>query len=225
MHKEIITHNQLLMLSELAYNYKQVICQVLVEYGYTPIKITDDFLIVDIGDARVIAFRGTNHPKDWITNVNVFHQQNIHLGFLSAYRKIYQDFYKYILHPNIIATGHSMGGAIATLVSLNYNIPSVTFGQPMIATEAFKDTPSANERITRYVNNMDIVPKLPGIGYKHIGKLQYFDYDGKVHTNPSWLQVLSDRLRSRWKVITKFQKFDDLYDHNIKEYADKINKI
>ncbi|RPI77437.1 MAG: lipase family protein, partial [Planctomycetaceae bacterium] len=86
-------------------------------------------------------------------------------------------------------TGHSLGGALATLAARR--LPAAlkpfevaTFGQPRVGNVTFIN--GYMLRHNRYVNNHDIVPSVPPrfipltTIYAHVGDMQFFDGDGKL---------------------------------------------
>ena len=149
---------------------------------------------VAYGDTLVIAFRGSEETgiADWITDLKfvqqVFPYQEsknkkvkVHYGFIQAYKSVRQavlDYARQSPHRRIVCTGHSLGGALATLAALDvqYNLPDreiacYTFGSPKVGNDAFAE--SYNRRVPdtfRFVNEADAIPQTPPGNYRHVGK-------------------------------------------------------
>ncbi|UBF24869.1 lipase family protein [Kovacikia minuta CCNUW1] len=108
----------------------------------------------------------------------------MHRGFVKAYFSVRDQIHEYIrTHEvsSVVATGHSLGGALATLcaVDVQYNfgkkasVEAFTFGAPKVGNDGFRT--SFNERVPnsyRFVHGMDIVPELPRWwqGYRAVDK-------------------------------------------------------
>lgn len=106
----------------------------------------------------------------------------MHQGFVRAYFAVRNQIHEYIRNhelSSVTATGHSLGGALATLcaVDVQYNfanqvtIDIYTYGAPKVGNEGFRD--SFNRRVPnsyRFVHGMDIVPELPRWwqNYRHV---------------------------------------------------------
>ncbi|KAF3456146.1 hypothetical protein FNV43_RR00796 [Rhamnella rubrinervis] len=94
-----------------------------------------------------------------------YHNTTIRHGILNAVKRA-KEYYRDI---NIIVTGHSMGGAIASFCGLDLianhkykNVQVITFGQPRIGNAAFAFQYSKRvPNTTRVTNGHDIVPHLP----------------------------------------------------------------
>lgn len=128
----------------------------------------------------------------------------MHQGFVKAYFSVRNEIHDYVKSrpiSTVIATGHSLGGALATLcaVDVQYNfsnkvktIEAYTFGSPKVGNDGFRD--SFNRRILnsyRFVHGMDIVAELPRWwqgGYHHIDK------EVRIGRRFS-LNILSDRFK------------------------------
>jgi len=131
----------------------------------------------DVGLA-VVCFRGTQQMRDWLTNVNadkaeVWSQKNpnrllghFHRGFHDAYKSVEDqilDHLKDLKSLPLYVTGHSLGGALATIAT--WYLPGeelaacYTFGAPRCGDrnmQARYRTP-----IYRIVNGADPVPFIP----------------------------------------------------------------
>ncbi len=107
----------------------------------------------------------------------------MHRGFVTAYMSIRENIHDFLSEcnaENVVLTGHSLGGPLATLcaVDIEYNFPNFlvevyTFGAPKVGNAGFKA--SFNRRVPksyRFVYGMDIVSTLPRVwqGYHHVDK-------------------------------------------------------
>ena len=106
----------------------------------------------------------------------------MHKGFVQAYLSVRDRIHDYVKNSGATTyrlTGHSLGGAIATLcaVDLQYNfgtnvsVEAYSFGSPRVGNSAFVD--SYNRRVPdtwRVVNGWDAVAGLPTLwqGYRHV---------------------------------------------------------
>jgi predicted lipase len=97
----------------------------------------------------------------------------MHRGFVGAYFAVRDQIHDYIRNnavSSVVATGHSLGGALATLcaVDIQYNfsdkvtVEAYTYGAPKVGNDGFRD--SYNQRVPnsyQIIHGMDIVPELP----------------------------------------------------------------
>jgi triacylglycerol lipase len=126
--------------------------------------------------------------------------------------------------------GHSLGGAMAILCALRCRlsqIPSepqaiLTYGSPRVGDRKLVNF--LKIRHYRWVNNNDIVPRVPPrwMGYRHMGRELYLNRRGKISSLPLWL-----RLQDAWRgfVISLSQwKIDPFTDHSMVEYIRHIEK-
>jgi len=175
-----------------------------LDYGY----------IAEYPDKIVISFRGTRgiydektrrlNLRSWISNFDAFplkgdaslNNGTICDGFYtgwSFFKPVITDYIKTMLknsislgtvwHP-IFCTGHSRGGALATLcarhIAKNLKIPCscISFGAPAQGNSEYRDEINLLPmNHTRCVNGCDIVPCMPPYiaGIRHGGRLLHFN--------------------------------------------------
>ncbi|GAB4380700.1 MAG: hypothetical protein Kow00121_37460 [Elainellaceae cyanobacterium] len=217
-------------------------------------------------DFVVISFRGSQERKDWQTNFStrlkkfafktemqaleedvVPPKGQVHRGFQAAWNSVEIEVIKQIRRWNkersrplpILITGHSLGGALATvaaasLVKRGFNIQGLyTFGQPRVGDLVF-----ANEigqllkgKVFRFVNNNDIVPQIPPPYlpwnplriYVHMGQMYYFNARGNLTTRPNpfirAIDLVLGLIRDAFK-----PGFDAINDHRMEFYISNLKK-
>lgn len=130
-------------------------------------------------------------------------------------------------------TGHSLGGALAILLALQLSQKPgsklagvVTFGQPKVGDAQLSQAITAQllPFYRRYVNQRDIVPKLPPLpDYRHSGQLYYFDDLDQLQLNPPrWLMLLDQVLCDAEQAETALRQHLD--DHKMKNYVSLLVK-
>jgi triacylglycerol lipase len=162
-------------------------------------------------DKIIVAFRDTGSDKKWERILNMLtdaratlkklsfledpelSQISAHEGFVSEYMLFRDRVIEYVSqHPDkeVYVTGHSLGGALATLASfdiastLDREVNSITFGAPRVGMEEFRNA-FDNLPITmyRFVVANDPVPRVPGmlITYEHVGELIQISKSGDLY--------------------------------------------
>ena len=197
-------------------------------------------LIVGDEEKIIIAFRGTENLDDWKTNINLakaaWKVGMVHSGFSRSINSVWPMATARLnsLRTNnqpIWITGHSLGGALATLACglLDDELPEeaiagvYTFGQPRVGDAIFAQTVNkrVKKRFFRAVNNNDIVPRVPSVKYQHAGNQLYFDALGTLHENViiSWLnpQAIWFRLQGYYKNAFSLN-VDSVGDHRMGDY-------
>jgi hypothetical protein len=163
-------------------------------YAYNFINLQKESLIGIIGyneSKKIISisFRGTQCLSDWCNNMT-FSQLPIkytepavllHGGYVSIFKHLKKDLYRkllaigYRLSPKekkeltIILTGHSLGGAVAsvTVPFIKKYFPTthiklVTFGAPKVGKQDYNNWLDENEiKVTSFVRKTDPAPYAP----------------------------------------------------------------
>ncbi len=162
--------------------------------------------VLETDSRLVLVFRGSKGRADWEINFNTLQTKSlfgvpggIHRGFTNALNSVWGK----IVRPlalradasgkPLILSGHSLGGALATLAAARIAhkirpdlVAAVhTFGQPLVGNATFASFVDGHfhDRFFRYVNHRDIVPMIPPKPfYRHVGRLLYFNVDGTLRT-------------------------------------------
>eukprot|EP00178_Gracilaria_changii_P010518 TRINITY_DN305_c1_g2_i2.p2 TRINITY_DN305_c1_g2~~TRINITY_DN305_c1_g2_i2.p2 ORF type:complete len:197 (-),score=26.42 TRINITY_DN305_c1_g2_i2:643-1233(-) len=113
----------------------------------------------------------------------------------------------------ILLTGHSLGGALATICTLDLRVSLdlagtevmvSTFGSPRCGNALFRTI--YDELVPmhwRFAVESDIVTKLPKLGYSHVGKRVLIDSQRNIFLDPNALEML---LRSGSVASATFHK-------------------
>jgi len=148
------------------------------------------------GNAVQVAFRGTQPASlaNWLTDIAAekldpypdVPNADVHRGFYNAYKGVrtqIQEAIKTVISKvpkvnQIYVTGHSLGGALAAICSLDlveskFNLPVTvySFGEPRVGNKAFSQYYNALiPNNWRVVNKADIVPHVPteSMRYFHV---------------------------------------------------------
>jgi hypothetical protein len=217
----------------------------------------------------VLAFRGSQEPLDWLTNFTTqlknftiykegvtavsSYQGRVHKGFFQAWSIIEQSVVEQIVRwrkacaaegkllPPLYITGHSLGGALATmaaaaLVDSNIHVAGVyTFGQPRVGDRTFVSQLSLKTggKVFRFVNNNDLVPHVPPPFsiwnplrlYSHVGKPTYFNGRGLLTTYGNYrpLARFTDATIGVLRGILG-GGFNQISDHRMEYYISHLDK-
>lgn len=193
----------------------------------------------------VLAFRGTEPPciADWLTDFDIGLVAGpggrVHEGAYVALNYVWRDVWRYIHEKRqsrtLWVTGHSLGGALATLATAKLRLEKdepvnglCTFGQPRVGDRDFAARFDADfaAKAFRYVNNNDIVPRVPfrALGYSHVGMFRYFDAEGVQHDNEMiWWEKLVDRMTGRVQDLL-IPGSDGLKDHFMERYLENLRR-
>ncbi len=235
-------------LALLAYEHPRFIEMTLRWLGAQHFRFFDiqtmQCFVCVVQERCVVSFRGTELSSvksfaDIRTDLNIamtdfYGYGFVHQGFSDAFAEVFagdtslQEYLQSVMASarvsEVYFTGHSLGGAIATLASVYFRSitgPLVTFGAPRVGSERFATYFS--KETWRFVNEGDIVPVVPPNfrqeeperRWGHGGELIYFRKNGAVQRNPEAVQqhageVVSEQIRhtvaSLWDAITGWGK-------------------
>lgn len=147
-----------------------------------------------LGYGPLISIRGTASVHDALIDGDILRTETvagdgIHSGFLREFEAIQHQVFSFLRsHPMrpVHITGHSLGGAIATILAAElakdgYEVSLATFGSPRVGDADFAETfRSLNIEHTRVVHADDIVPRFPKMGYKHVCPALHIDTEGRT---------------------------------------------
>lgn len=127
------------------------------------------FGVFDTPVGTVIAIRGTANVDNWLTDASVWPKRSCggylaHAGFVDAYRELCAAGMPTTKGQSVIATGHSLGGAIATLLAEHTGCKLITFGSPRVYWRFGRAPLLQHTRVTR---DDDPVQHLPKFCYSH----------------------------------------------------------
>tara|TARA_Y100000816_G_C26055750_1_gene553995 strand:- start:277 stop:1125 length:849 start_codon:yes stop_codon:yes gene_type:complete len=202
-------------------------------------------------DSILCAFRGTENTRDWLTDANMIrvrmdlkdiegdNRPRAHWGILRQFRSVEKNITDYIEEEiknkdikNIVYTGHSLGGALATIAAQNFghkyptlNHMCVTFGAPRCGDDDFRKKFNKVCCFSkRFVNEYDPVPSLPfSLRYSHVCPSQ------QIKTN-QLIDMETPISRFFWIMWYKFtnifwSNYNPVDDHGITNYYDKLCSI
>lgn len=195
--------------------------------------------LVEYQDVRILVFRGTDDLSDWKVNLNAIYTTSelgsVHKGFYEAYVKLWEEIKdNFVLSSDkpLYITGHSLGGALATIASVHftkYNIPFVatyTYGQPKVFRESTIYVRKASQKLYRFFNPYDLVPRIPPLftKYYHVGHPCYIDVDGILFTPPTFEQRITDYFWLRIKYLLRLAHIKPFTGYSTKFYLEKIKE-
>lgn len=154
----------------------------------------------------IVAFRGSSTSVDWIHDfiaqqIEFPYVKNVggtHKGFTDIYSAVRDSMFEHIAtlpaHKPLFITGHSLGGALATLAAMdimcNTSIEQVsvyTYASPRVGDPHFVKQYNYIVPIHwRFQNKYDIVPHLPTLVY----------YSAQTEQNYFYLHVKGEVLRN-----------------------------
>ena len=176
--------------------YASLSGRVYAEYTIHDVATDTRAMTALENDTLVVVFAGTDSKKNVLTDLRMHDlsfaacgapKTRVHAGFLKAWTAVRERVFKEITGTTaakIAFTGHSLGGALATLAAMDAACTLgkegkvVTFGAPQVGDEMFADEFNARVReSTRVVNPLDPVPRSLSAQFAHV--------KGVVHVSAS----------------------------------------
>lgn len=208
-------------ISNIVYESRDGAINLLTRMGATDVKFFDrggsQGLIASAGDRIIVAFRGTEPDSigDWMRDIAVGQRDRsggeVHRGFADALDEIWPAMMTEVKRLNaerarpVFLTGHSMGGAMATMAALDLADSGLkpravyTYGSPVVGDRDFAEryNDAVGDTTYRVVNQTDDVPRLQAPGYKHVGEERYLNASGDAQTGTNFFSKFWDRLNRR----------------------------
>lgn len=158
-----------------------------------------------------------------------------HLGFKTSVDHIWHDLEElavdYGKTRTVWCTGHSLGAAMATIVAYRLqradNLPNpqalFTYGSPRVGDKAYiTGIESTGVLHFRFVNNADIVARVPLWPFHHFGGMYYMNHYGNLRAPTAW-QVTKDVWRG-FLVGLKRKEINFFSNHSITNYAERLER-
>jgi len=237
-----------------------------IESGYqiNAIEVEDSRVLIMHNSKThdiIIAFRGTVTGKNAASDANMAFTHSpytqsglVHSGFLDAFEKVKAPIKQHLellteiynvplASMNVNVTGHSLGGAMATIcgsyltnqMGLRTNVAVATFGSPRVYnTEAAAEYELALGSKTARVNQhrFDPVPAVPAgsLSYKHVGEQLRIDFTSsdKRHSLDSYMAGFNRTLNyvpinTPSALCGVAEKLGKVFGHVAKLFAGKRN--
>lgn len=184
----------------------------LTDHGlfHDPQVGSQGYAALDGAGTAWLAFRGTQPDslKDLATDARAWPREwpgggRVHAGFARAWLggggddALAGQVGRWLADKapaRIVATGHSLGGALATLLAAgDERAELVTFGSPRVGDRAF--AARFGGRIARrHADCCDLIARIPPEPfYAHVGTLHYADRHGRLHVAPDAAVIAADR--------------------------------
>lgn len=191
---------------------------VVVCRGTQPSEFAD--IAADLDARMVPSSTGTGH---------------VHAGFKRSVDNIWPELEgllkEYGKTRTIWCTGHSLGAAMATLLSYRLqrteDCPNpqalFTYGSPRVGNKKYiKAIENIGLLHFRFVNNADIVARVPVWPYRHFGGMYYMNHYGNLRSPTNW-QVTKDVWRG-FVVGLGRKEINFFTNHSIDRYENNLLK-
>lgn len=205
---------------------------------------TDTVFLFSTEKLQLLVFRGTDSILDWLQNLEFIPDHEIdgyfvHGGFSRGARELYEQFYPALDERPIRLVGHSLGGALAVICSMQLvydgkDVHSVhTFGAPRpfdMRGARVHQALQLPQRTAQVRNGDDIVCRvmLSSPGGNKIGAWHPFCHavhlDGDdTHFGAEWWEKVRQRMPNTVKRLENAA--DHLMDHAVWNYVKALEKF
>ena len=196
--------------------------RALEEFGYefyrhlTRHQGRDHAFVVRDDCRTIVAFRGSDDPWDWLTNLRAWTGHTpygrVHRGFYTVAQTLIEELGALLIDDPkrrpVVLTGHSMGGALAVLIAAILAEHDVepggiyTFGQPQVGNRAFSRSFTRHypAPLFRFVNGADAIAAWTYGKHAMLGTPCYFDKRGYL--------VFGDHLSEVPRLGFRFHRLD-----------------
>lgn len=204
---------------------------------------TEGFVIAN-EESIIITFRGSESSiGDWINNIDIAlvpaFNVAVHRGFFLAFNCVQENLWQVVDKFNtnnqtIWITGHSQGGALATLATAqlqfwNQSINGLyTFGQPRVGDEMFRlwFNGTCKNFSFRIVNHKDKVTHLPpeSKGFSHAGTYVFLTDDERLEFDTETWNMEKDSFSALLDDMFDFA-LEKTVSHNMDTYVQKLERL
>lgn len=211
---------------------------------FDKVGIDTQAFVLEREDILFVVFQGTQSKWDWIANLIMRFKQkkefgSYHTGFVSVSDLSFPFVGNHVLsvlknypHKKVVLTGHSLGGAMATMYAhiLKQKHPSVsiesliTFGQPRCGNFRFAEYfNSLKLDYKRFVNSGDYIADVPlpflrGL-WSHAGLGFVLSDSGLSLDNTNYESNLSLRILTPLKALVLLKKTKTLNKETFKQLS------
>jgi hypothetical protein len=174
----------------------------------------------------VLAFEGSQDNRDLLIDLQIaqlvpykhYPDAKVHSGFWKSYLAIADEVHKLLLTHNVehlFVTGHSLGGALATIASLDIveelgikNVSMVSLGAPRVGNAGYADLYSIMiNDYYRLTHASDTVVHLPYmyLNYRHIPHEIFYPKRGSLvsETYPKRGSLVSETYPKRGSLVSE----------------------
>jgi hypothetical protein len=191
--------------SEAAYSAADKVAAWAKETGFTATKSFDSGDVqgywCTVDDIALLAFRGTSNPGQWLRDARFFPVTydwgHVHVGFRDGVGEVEAALAEFdgvaSAAKHVWLTGHSLGGALALIAAARLKMKTGvralvhTYGQPAVGLNDFAERFSVEmpSRLWRFVNQSDIVTRVPPWPYRHTGIVKRIVKPGVLEALPA----------------------------------------